>query len=94
MGFIAWGVALVESEAQTPSIRCYTYEHHQARMQQGQHGESEQIFEQWMSNRIADNSSGFRPEVDYNIPVVFHVIYQNASDAWNISAAQIQSQVD
>lgn len=94
MGFIAWGVTLVESEAQTSSIRCYTHEHHQARMQQGQHGESEQIFEQWMSNRIADNTSGFRPEVDYNIPVVFHVIYQNASDAWNISAAQIQSQVD
>ncbi|MBM3935530.1 MAG: hypothetical protein FJ343_00060 [Sphingomonadales bacterium] len=80
--------------AQSSIIRCYTHEHHQARMQQGQHGESEQLFEQWMSNRIAENSSSFRPEVDYNIPVVFHVIYQNASDVWNISAAQIQSQVD
>ncbi|MFM7913655.1 MAG: zinc metalloprotease, partial [Bacteroidota bacterium] len=80
--------------AQNSSVRCYTHEHHQARMQQGQHVESEQFFEQWMSNRISENSSGFRPEVDYNIPVVFHVIYQNASDTWNISAAQIQSQVD
>ena len=49
--------------AQNSLVRCYTHEHHQARMQQGQHGESEQIFEQWMSNRIADNSSGIRPEV-------------------------------
>ena len=80
--------------AQNSLIRCYTHEHHQSRMQQGQHGESEQLFEQWMSSRIAQNSSNIRPEVDYNIPVVFHVIYQNATDAWNISAAQIQSQVD
>ncbi len=93
-GFIASIFALGDSEAQTSSIRCYTHEHHQARMQQGQHWELEQIFEQWMSNRIAENSSNIRPEVVYNIPVVFHVIYENASDPWNISTAQIQSQVD
>jgi PKD repeat protein len=63
-------------------------------MQQGLHGETESVFEQWISDRLAENAGTMRPEVDYNIPVVFHVIYQNASNAWNISAAQIQSQVD
>lgn len=82
------------SVAQNSTIRCYTHEHHQARIQQGVHGETESAFEQWMTARLAENASGIRPEVDYNIPVVFHVIYQNPTDVWNISAAQIQSQVD
>jgi len=82
-----------DSAAQNSTVRCYTHEHHQARIQQGLHGENEPEFEQWMSARLAENAGAMRPEVDYNIPVVFHVIYQNPSDAWNISAAQIQSQL-
>jgi len=90
-----WALFLLFLQVPTPTlaqIRCYTHEHHQIRQQQGLHTETEGVFEQWMSTRLGQGS--LNPEVDYNIPVVFHVIYQNTSDAWNISAAQIQSQVD
>jgi PKD repeat protein len=94
-GILAFGALMgggftMSVEAQ---VRCWTHEHHLNRVGLGQHTETDAQFESWMDNRLREGVSWGNLETEYNIPVVFHVIYQNASDAWNISAAQVQSQI-
>lgn len=76
-------------------IRCYTVEMEAQRkaLQPGSSTDAE--FEAWMANEIAQqrlNPSSQRAMASRVIPTVVHVIYSNAGE--NISAAQVQSQID
>jgi hypothetical protein len=84
---------LLGSYAAQSQVRCWTHEHHLSRQALGQHSETEAQFETWMDRQMRESSGVGSTENEYNIPVVFHIIYQNPSDAWNISAAQVQSQL-
>jgi PKD repeat protein len=83
---------LMNGTAQS-QVRCWTHEHHLNRQALGQHSETEAQFETWMDRQMRESAGVGSTENEYNIPVVFHIIYQNPSDAWNISAAQVQSQL-
>ncbi|MFZ9680667.1 MAG: M43 family zinc metalloprotease [Bacteroidia bacterium] len=91
--FAVWAVLSYNSLTSEAQIRCWTHEHHQNRISLGQHAETDAQFESWMNDRLRVGVSWGNLENEYNIPVVFHIIYQNPSDAWNISTAQVQSQV-
>ncbi|MFZ4630969.1 MAG: hypothetical protein ACOYNE_04905, partial [Bacteroidia bacterium] len=84
---------LLGSYAAQSQVRCWTHEHHLSRQALGQHSETEAQFETWMDRQMRESAGVGSTENEYNIPVVFHIIYQNPSDAWNISAAQVQSQL-
>jgi hypothetical protein len=49
-------------------------------------------FQQKVTQFIANQKANRGPEANYTIPVVVHVVYWNASE--NISAAQVNSQID
>ena len=89
---IAVFLLLMNGTAQS-QVRCWTHEHHLTRQAQGLHTETEGQFESWMDRQIREGAGAGSIENEYNIPVVFHIVYQNPSDAWNISAAQVQSQL-
>ena len=82
--------AAIESTA--PPVRCYSTEMEEWNLQTGRQTESRGQFEHWLAQAIARRAQ--EPQVEqtiYTLPVVFHVIYTNATE--NISTAQILSQL-
>ncbi|MFN3529881.1 MAG: M43 family zinc metalloprotease [Bacteroidia bacterium] len=73
-------------------IRCYTTEMQQQMREQGLLQETDEQFERWLAERLQGHQL---PESgDLVIPVVVHIIYQQPSNPWNISDAQVISQID
>lgn len=77
--------------AQEPVIRCYTTEMQQIMREQGQLLESDEQFERWLAEKM--RTTDFSTESERVIPVVFHIIYQQENNIWNISNAQVLSQL-
>ncbi|MDP2189313.1 MAG: M43 family zinc metalloprotease [Sphingobacteriaceae bacterium] len=74
-------------------VRCYTTEMQEQLRQQGQWPESDVQFERWIAERIALMQVQGGVESEYVLPVVVHIIYQNENNPWNISNAQVLSQM-
>lgn len=83
---------LVTTGVEAQVVRCYTTEMQEQLQQQGL-AETDAVFERWIAAKIAE-VRGQIPESDLVIPVVVHIIYQNPNNAWNISDAQVHSQMD
>ena len=77
--------------AQQAVIRCYTTEMQQMMREQGQLLESDEQFEQWLAEKM--RTTDFSTENERVLPVVFHIIYQQENNIWNISNAQVLSQL-
>jgi len=79
-------------ESTTPPIRCYSTEMEEWNLQTGRTTETRGQFENWLAQAIARGAHEPQAEQTiYTIPIVFHVIYTNATE--NISTAQILSQL-
>lgn len=78
-------------QAQEQVIRCYTTEMQQIMREQGQLLETEEQFERWLAEKM--RTTDFATENERVIPVVFHIIYQQENNIWNISNAQVLSQL-
>jgi len=81
------------SELHGQTIRCYTTE-----MEEQMYGAQKPFidaqFEEWMARKRAEMAANPQPETGPRIlPTVVHIIYRNESDAWNISNAQVLSQI-
>ncbi|MEM6269558.1 MAG: M43 family zinc metalloprotease [Bacteroidota bacterium] len=77
---------------ETP-VRCYTTEMEQLLHQQHPKLGTDAQFERWMAEELKKlPPSNQRVNATRIIPTVVHVIYSNATE--NISAAQVQSQID
>ena len=51
-------------------------------------------FEEWMARKRAEMAANPQPETGPRIlPTVVHIIYRDENDAWNISNAQVLSQI-
>ena len=77
------------------AIRCHSVEYNQQLRQQYPDLPSIAEFEQWMAQKVALQNQGGHSTLSgpvRTIPVVFHIIYSNATE--NLSAAQINSQLD
>jgi len=74
-------------------VRCYTTEMQQHLRNQGNLQETDAQFERWISERIAAMRSEGSTENEYVIPIVVHIIYQTENNPWNISDAQVLSQI-
>ncbi len=74
-------------------VRCYTTEMQQHLRNQGKVQETDAQFEQWIAERIAAMQQQGGIESEYVIPVVVHIIYQTENNPWNISDAQVISQI-
>jgi len=75
------------------TIRCYTTE-----MEEQMYGSLKPMidvrFEEWMARKRTEMAVHPQPETGPRIlPTVVHIIYRNESDAWNISNAQVLSQI-
>lgn len=79
------------SQAQEQVTRCYTTEMQQLMRSQGQLLETDEQFERWLAEKMS--TTQFNTESDQVIPVVFHIIYQQENNVWNISTAQVMSQL-
>lgn len=77
--------------AQQGVVRCYTTEMTQIMREQGQLLETDEQFEQWLAEKM--RTTDFQTENDRVLPVVFHIIYQQENNIWNISNAQVMSQL-
>jgi PKD repeat protein len=75
-------------------VRCYTTEMQQALRNEGKLQESDAEFEQWIAGRIAAMRNEGGIESEYVLPVVVHIIYQTENNPWNISDAQVFSQME
>lgn len=81
--------------AQNGVVRCGTVEYEAWLREQGLKTETDAQFEAWLSQKIAEARLNQRTENEvYTIPVVFHVLFRSGNASENISAAQIQSQLD
>ncbi len=90
--FFTVSLLLTSFFAEAQVVRCYTTEMQEQLQQQGV-AESDEAFERWIAAKITE-LRGQMPESDLVIPVVVHIIYQNPTNAWNISDAQVFSQMD
>ncbi|PWK20799.1 putative secreted protein (Por secretion system target) [Xanthomarina spongicola] len=87
---------------ETGFIRCATVEVEALRRQNDPSIQSEEEFENWLApliearkQRIAEEkANGTFRRIEYNIPIIFHVITGSAGDAYDLSEAQIQAQID
>ena len=75
------------------TIRCYTTE-----MEEQMYGPQKPVidaqFEEWMARKRAEMAANPQPETGPRIlPTVVHIIYRDENDAWNISNAQVLSQI-
>lgn len=75
-------------------VRCYTTEMQQALRNEGKLQESDAEFEQWIAGRIAAMRNEGGIESEFVLPVVVHIIYQTENNPWNISDAQVFSQME
>lgn len=75
-------------------VRCYTTEMQQQLRNQGSLQETDEQFERWIAERIAELRLNGQTESEYVIPVVVHIIYQVENNPWNISDAQVYSQME
>jgi hypothetical protein len=57
-------------------VRCYTTEMQQQLRNQGSLQETDEQFERWIAERIAELRLNGQTESEYVIPVVVHIIYQ------------------
>lgn len=79
-------------ESTSPPIRCYSTEMEEWNLQTGRITETRPQFENWIAQAIARRAQEPQAEQTiYTIPIVFHVIYTNATE--NISTTQILSQL-
>lgn len=87
------GLVLISQMAwsQSQVIRCYTTEMQQFMRDQGQLLETDEQFERWLAEKM--RTTDFTTENDRVIPVVFHIIYQQENNVWNISNDQVLSQL-
>ena len=82
--------AAIESTASP--IRCFSTEMEEWNLQTGRITETRAQFENWLAQASARKAQEPQAEQTiYTIPIVFHVIYSNATE--NISTAQILSQL-
>jgi hypothetical protein len=87
---------------ETGYVRCATVEVEALRRQNDPTIQSEEEFENWLApliearkQRIAEEkANGTFRRAEVNIPIIFHVITNTPGDAYDISAAQIQAQID
>lgn len=77
--------------AQEPVIRCGTTEMQQLMREQGQLLETDEQFERWLAEKM--RTTDFSTENERVIPVVFHIVFQQENNIWNISNAQVMSQL-
>lgn len=75
-------------------VRCYTTEMQQYLRSQGHVQESDAQFERWIAERITAMQQQGGIESEYVLPVVVHIIYQTENNPWNISDAQVISQIE
>lgn len=79
------------TQAQNQVVRCYTTEMQENLRNQGQWPETDAQFERWLAEKMQHTDlSTENPRV---LPVVFHIIYQQENNIWNISNAQVMSQL-
>jgi PKD repeat protein len=84
-------IGLTQVHGQT--IRCYTTEMEE-QMYGAQKPTIDAQFEAWMARKRAEMAANPQPETGPRIlPTVVHIIYRNENDAWNISNAQVLSQI-
>jgi len=87
---------------ETGFVRCATVEVEALRRQNDPTVQSVEEFENWLAplieerkQRIAQQKAdGTFRRIEYNIPIIFHVITGSAGDAYDLSASQIQAQID
>lgn len=72
-------------------VRCYTVEMQQQMREQGKLIETDEQFERWLAEKMQTTDFGI--ENERVLPVVFHIIYQQENNIWNISNAQVMSQL-
>lgn len=72
-------------------VRCYTVEMQQQMREQGKLLETDEQFERWLAEKM--QTTDFGTENERVLPVVFHIIYQQENNVWNISNAQVMSQL-
>lgn len=72
-------------------VRCYTVEMQQQMREQGKLRETDEQFERWLAEKM--QTTDFGTENERVLPVVFHIIYQQENNVWNISNAQVMSQL-
>lgn len=72
-------------------VRCYTVEMQQQMREQGKLLETDEQFERWLAEKM--RTTDFSSENERVLPVVFHIIYQQENNIWNISNAQVMSQL-
>lgn len=72
-------------------VRCYTVEMQQQMREQGKLIETDEQFERWLAEKMQTTDFGI--ENERVLPVVFHIIYQQENNIWNISNAQVLSQL-
>jgi PKD repeat protein len=90
--FFCFFLAGVQFQAMSQVVRCYTTEMQQHLRDQGQLNESDEQFEQWLADRMQHLTL---PETGPMVlPVVVHIIYRAENNVWNISDAQVHSQID
>jgi len=74
-------------------VRCYTTEMQAALRSQGLVPETDAQFERWIAEKIATIREQGQTESEYVLPVVVHIIYRAENNPWNISDAQVFSQI-
>jgi len=87
---------------ETGFVRCATVEVEALRRQNDPTIQSKEEFENWLApliearkQRIAEEkANGTFRRVEYNIPIIFHVITGSEGDAYDLPQAQIQAQID
>ncbi len=89
-------IIVKETPKEKNYIRCATMENHVERLKSNPKGETLDDFETWLQKRIASDKNTSLQKTLYTIPVVVHIIHNSHALGTNsnISATQVQSQID